>query len=73
MEERKKESEKKKNTSTTLKLKGNKLFKAKKFEEALSQYMEALKLSPFDGTAILTNIAQVILYFTIILKNNQNK
>eukprot|EP00604_Paraphysomonas_vestita_P001519 CAMPEP_0174822658 /NCGR_PEP_ID=MMETSP1107-20130205/17506_1 /TAXON_ID=36770 /ORGANISM="Paraphysomonas vestita, Strain GFlagA" /LENGTH=277 /DNA_ID=CAMNT_0016042253 /DNA_START=22 /DNA_END=852 /DNA_ORIENTATION=+ len=64
MEERKKESEKKKNTSTTLKLKGNKLFKAKKFEEALSQYMEALKLSPFDGTAILTNIAQAHIQLT---------
>lgn len=70
MEERQKETEKKKNTATTLKLKGNKLFKAKKFDEALIQYMEALKLAPFDGTAILTNIAQVIIHF--FLNNNIN-
>lgn len=60
MNERKKQSEKKQQTATTLKLKGNRYFKAKKYTEALDQYMEALKLAPFDGTAILTNIAQVI-------------
>jgi tetratricopeptide (TPR) repeat protein len=59
MNARKQQTEKKQQTAMTLKLKGNKYFKARKFLEALEQYMEALKLAPFDGTAILTNIAQV--------------
>jgi tetratricopeptide (TPR) repeat protein len=59
MNERQRQTEKKQQTANTLKLKGNKYFKAKKFQEALEQYMEGLKLSPFDGTALLTNIAQV--------------
>lgn len=58
MEERKKQSEKKQQTANALKLKGNRYFKAKKYEEALGQYMEALKVSPYEGTAIVTNIAQ---------------
>jgi tetratricopeptide (TPR) repeat protein len=59
MNARKQQTEKKQQTALTLKLKGNKYFKAKKFVEALEQYMEALKLAPFEGTAIVTNIAQV--------------
>ena len=68
MEEREKEVEKKKNSSISLKLKGNKFYKSKQYQEALLQYMEALKLSPFDGTNILTNIAQVLLNSLISLK-----
>lgn len=101
IEARDKATAKKKQTATSSKLRGNKLFKARycqlqchfiasllhgslsllhdnrdeensylyfmpctalhlsrRFEEALQQYMEALALTPYDGTAIVTNIAQ---------------
>lgn len=59
MESRRKKSAKKQESSNALKLKGNRQFKAKKYEEALPLYMEALKLAPYEGVAIVTNIAQV--------------
>ncbi len=58
MKERKKASEKKQETSEVLRLKGNKCFKSKDFEQALIHYMEALKNTPFDAKLLL-NIAQV--------------
>ncbi len=58
MKERKKASEKKQETSEVLRLKGNKCFKNKDFEQALIHYMEALKNTPFDAKLLL-NIAQV--------------
>lgn len=58
MDKRKKMTQKKLQSANDLKLKGNRYFKAKKFEDALSQYMEALKQAPYEGVAVLTNIAQ---------------
>lgn len=58
IEERDKATAKKKQNSANFKLKGNKFFKAKNYTEALDKYMEALMLTPYDGTAIVTNIAQ---------------
>lgn len=58
IEARDKATAKKKQNSANLKAKGNKFFKAKNFPGALEQYMEALMLMPYDGTAIITNIAQ---------------
>jgi tetratricopeptide (TPR) repeat protein len=59
MDKRKKSTEKKQESSNALKLKGNSKFKMKKYEEALPLYMEALKLAPYEGVAIVTNLAQV--------------
>lgn len=59
VDKRNQETAKKVQSANGLRLKGNKLFKAGKYEEALASYMEALKNSPYEGTAILTNIAQV--------------
>lgn len=61
LEERNKASEKKKQNATALRLKGNKFFKQKLYEDALRSYMEALKLCPYDDVAVLTNIAQVFI------------
>ena len=58
IEERDKATVKKKRTSESSRLKGNKLFKAKKYDEAVEKYMEALSLTPYDGPAIVTNVAQ---------------
>jgi tetratricopeptide (TPR) repeat protein len=57
MKERKKQQEKKQETAEVLRLKGNKLFKNKDFEGALTNYVEALKNCPFDSKLLL-NIAQ---------------
>jgi tetratricopeptide (TPR) repeat protein len=58
IEQRDKATAQKKQNATSNKLRGNKLFKAKKYPEALEKYMEALTLTPYDGAAIVTNIAQ---------------
>ena len=58
MEERKKKTTKKQENADTLRLKGNRYFKAKAYVKALEQYMDALKESPFDPKT-LNNIAQV--------------
>lgn len=58
IEARDKATAKKKQNSANLKAKGNKYFKAKNYSEALDKYMEALMLTPYDGPAIVTNIAQ---------------
>lgn len=60
IEERDKATRKKKTSSKALKLKGNKHFKAKRFQEALECYMEGLALTPYDDIAVnlVTNIAQ---------------
>jgi hypothetical protein len=58
MNQRKKVNEKKQENAEVIRLKGNKFFKNKDFNNALSSYMEALKMTPFDGKLLL-NIAQV--------------
>lgn len=60
MEKRQKELEKKQGNSDISRLKGNRFYKVKKFDEALDCYMEALKSCPFDPKTLL-NIAQVYL------------
>lgn len=61
IEERDRAQAKKKQNSANLKAKGNKLFKAKQFAEARDKYMEALAITPYSGTALLTNIAQAYI------------
>mmetsp|Transcript_18858 Transcript_18858/g.31477 ORF Transcript_18858/g.31477 Transcript_18858/m.31477 type:complete len:928 (+) Transcript_18858:73-2856(+) len=61
IEKRDKATAKKKQESANLKLKGNKFFKAKNYADARDKYMEALALTPYDGTAILTNVAQAYI------------
>ena len=61
IEERDKATAKKKQNAANLKLKGNKFFKAKQYAEARDKYMEALALTPYEGTAILTNVAQAYI------------
>ena len=58
MKKREEESAKKRSSASTLRLRGNKYFKMKNFADALSCYMDALKLLPYDS-AILSNIGQV--------------
>ena len=65
MKARKKEADKKQETAEVLRLKGNKFFKAKDFEQALSYYMDALKNTPFDAKLLL-NIAQVRDYLLLL-------
>ncbi|KAG1694624.1 hypothetical protein DVH05_021125 [Phytophthora capsici] len=48
-----------------LKLKGNRLYKKKLYEEAIKSYMEALAVSPFS-VAILANIAQCYLRLDLL-------
>lgn len=52
--------EKRQNTSASLRLKGNRYFKAKQYEKALELYMESLKLAAYD-TAVLGNVAMAHL------------
>ena len=58
MNERKKKTEKKQESSDISRLKGNRYFKARAYEKALEFYMEALRDSPFDAKTV-NNIAQV--------------
>lgn len=58
MEQRKKQTEKKRESADISRLKGNRYFKAKNYERALECYMEALKESPFEAKTV-NNIAQV--------------
>eukprot|EP00605_Chrysophyceae_sp_TOSAG23-4_P001227 GSChrysophyteH1.ASY1.ANO1.1337.1 assembled CDS len=60
MEARNKSMAKKKATAEALRLKGNKRFQRKDWDGALEQYMESLKLQPYD-TKTLTNIAQAYI------------
>ncbi len=64
MKEREKAKAKKQEGADVLRMKGNNMFKAKKFDEAVEYYMDALKVTPYD-VKILTNIAQA----NIKLKN----
>ena len=59
LEEREKKMKIKENNAEVLRLKGNNLYKKKLYSDALVQYMEALKIRPYDNK-ILLNIAQVI-------------
>jgi tetratricopeptide (TPR) repeat protein len=58
MEERNKSIKKKQESSEILRLKGNRFFKTKDYAAALDNYMEALKLTPYEAKTLL-NIAQV--------------
>jgi tetratricopeptide (TPR) repeat protein len=58
MSKRNKATLKKQESAESLRLKGNKFFKRKEYDTALENYMEALKLTPYD-TKTLLNIAQV--------------
>ena len=65
--DRQKSIEKKQGNANSWRLKGNNQYRVKKFNEALSCYMEGLKLQPYD-ISILMNIAQVIrLYILMII------
>lgn len=58
MENRNKALQKKTSSADAERLKGNRYFKAKKFQEALEHYVESLKIMPYDKKTLL-NIAQV--------------
>lgn len=60
MQTREKVTKKKQDSAEVARLKGNRSFKKKEFEEALGFYMEALKVLPYDAKT-LTNIAQVYI------------
>jgi len=67
MEQRKKMTKEKEESSNILRLKGNRYFKNKDYIKASELYMEALKASPFD-LKLLLNIAQA----QIKLKNYED-
>ena len=58
MQQRQKEVEKKLQSADASRIKGNTLFKQKKYDAALKCYMDSLMAQPFD-VKTLTNIAQV--------------
>jgi tetratricopeptide (TPR) repeat protein len=58
MEERQKAVQQKQDSAESLRMKGNRHYKARQYEKSLEKYMEALKLCPFE-VKTLTNIAQV--------------
>ena len=60
MESRNKALADKNKLSIKTRSKGNDYFKLNKFDEAREEYLQALKLTPFD-TKILLNIAQVYI------------
>jgi len=60
MKEREKTSKKKQDSAEVSRLKGNKSFQKKQYQEALDYYMESLKILPFE-VKTLTNIAQVYI------------
>ena len=51
-------SEKKESAATAARLKGNRFYKAKRWEEALELYMTSLKAKPY-AVNTLANVAQV--------------
>ena len=59
MKEREKMVKKKKVSADTLRLKGNDFFKLKDFRTSITNYMDALKISPYDSKTLL-NVAQVL-------------
>ena len=58
MEVREKSKQKKDDTATATRLKGNRYFKAKKYDDALKLYRESLGVRPYEKTTLL-NVAQV--------------
>jgi len=60
MKEREKTSKKKQDTADVNRIKGNKLYQKKQYQDALNYYMESLKVLPFE-VKTLTNIAQVYI------------
>lgn len=58
MEQRKKQTEKKRESADISRLKGNRYFKTKAYDRALECYMDALKEAPFEAKTV-NNIAQV--------------
>lgn len=58
MQKRNKAIQKKQESADIARLRGNRFFKAKQFDRALDEYMEALKVLPYE-IKTLTNIAQV--------------
>ena len=61
MEERNKSLRSKQEKSESARLKGNRFFKRKEYDAALTNYMDALKLQPYDPKTLL-NVAQVRLF-----------
>ena len=57
---REKSNAKKDDTAGAKRLKGNRYFKARKFDEALKLYKESLKVRPYEKSTLL-NVAQVYL------------
>ena len=60
MEVREKSKQKKDDTAAATRLKGNRYFKAKKYDDALKLYRESLGVRPYEKTTLL-NVAQVFL------------
>ena len=58
MKKREERIEERKQSAVSLRSKGNKLFKEKKYEEALTRYCEALEKTPY-AISVLTNLALV--------------
>ena len=69
MEERSKAIKEKDKNCDSLRIKGNKLFNKKDFHGALAQYMDAMKLRPYD-IRIIMNIAQVCFQIYIYIFSN---
>lgn len=58
MQQREEAQKKKDDSASSLRLKGNRWFKAKQWDKALVCYMDSLKVAPFK-VETLTNVAQV--------------
>ena len=69
MKEREKAVKKKQDSAELSRTKGNRFFKKGDYAAALEQYMEALKMLPYDAKT-LTNIAQVSNTYILYIYTN---
>ncbi len=60
MDERNKKQEKKKESAESCRIKGNRYFKQKKWDQALTEYMDSLKHLPYEAKTLM-NVAQAYI------------